>query len=193
LDCGQHSLIENNGFLPGIHCSNLASVLCLTSWPKYVPSTCIILSRFINTQGDGSVIGVLWLLDILSDWQESAGIGWCVFWGITTVAIVFIFNSKYCNLLNHRGYCLYHCCNIQELLHFANTVYICCFNWHAMKYSLFFVCVCVCARVRENKLMKYAHVFRHKDKDINQYKNCSTVHSLHFTAISIILTGKSTE
>jgi len=101
LDCGQHSLIENHGFLPGTHCSNLASILCLTYWPKYIPSPCIILSRFINTQGCGSLIGVLCLLDVLSDWQESAGIGWSVFRGITAVASVVI------------RYCLYRYCNIQ--------------------------------------------------------------------------------
>jgi hypothetical protein len=64
LDCGQRSQIENLGFLPGTHCSNLASILCLTYWPKYIPSTCIILSRFINTLGYGSLIEVLCLLDV---------------------------------------------------------------------------------------------------------------------------------
>jgi len=111
LDCGQHSLIENHGFLPGTHCTNLASILCLICWLKYIPSTCIVLPRFINTQCYGSLIGVLCLLDILSDWQESAGVGWCVFQGITAVANIVI------------GYCLYHYCNIQELLHFANSIY----------------------------------------------------------------------
>ena len=144
LNCGQHSLIENHGFLPGTNCSNLASILCLTCWPEYVPSTYIILSMFINTQGYGSLIGVLCLLDFLSDWQGSVGIGWCVFRGITAVTRVVIFSSKYINLLKHSGYCLYHCCNIQELLPFASTVYLLSFNWHAVKYCQFFVCVLVC-------------------------------------------------
>ena len=74
LDCGQHSLIENHGFLPGTHCSNLTSILCLTYWPKYIPFTCIILSRFINTQGYGSLIGVLLLV---RHFVWLAGICWC--------------------------------------------------------------------------------------------------------------------
>lgn len=125
LDCGQNSLIEKHGILPGTHCSNLASILCLTYWP----STCIILSSFINTQGYGSLIRVVCLLDILSDWQESAGIGWCVFWGITAVASVVI------------GYFLYHYCNTGTI--FADAVYMLLFNWHAVNYGLCFVCICM--------------------------------------------------
>ena len=138
LDCGQNSLIENHGFLPGTHCSNLASILCLTYWPKHTPSTCIILSRFINTQGYGSLIGIVCLLDVLSDWQESAGIGWCVIWGITAVANVVI------------GYCQCHYCNIQEQLRFAITVYMLLFNWHAVNYGLFFVRICMYTCMRLN-------------------------------------------
>jgi len=79
------------------------------------------------------------------------------------------------------------------------------FNWHAVNCGLFFLCMCVCVRVRvrarvyiyihvhEIKLVKYAHVIKQKDKDIDQYKNCSTVHALHLTSISSIPTGKSTE
>ena len=131
LNCRQRTLIEKHGFLPGTHCSNLANILCLTYWPKYIPSTCIILSRFINTQGYGSLIGVLCLLDILSDWQESAGIGWCIFQGITAVAIIVI------------GYCLYHYCNIQELLQFTNTVYICFFVTDMQWTMVCSLCLCV--------------------------------------------------
>jgi len=47
--------------------------------------------------------------------------------------------------------------------------------------------------MHEIKLVKYAHVIKQKDMDINQYKTCSTVHALHLTAVSSILIGKSTE
>ena len=55
------------------------------------------------------------------------------------------------------------------------------FDWHAVNYGLFFVCacVCVCACARAIKLVKCAHVIKQKDKDTDQYKNCSTVHALN--------------
>jgi hypothetical protein len=73
------------------------------------------------------------------------------------------------------------------------TQYICCFLTDVQWTMVCSLRVYLCVYVREIKLVKCARVIKQKDKDVNQYKNCSTVHAHHLTAISSILIGKSAE
>jgi hypothetical protein len=82
--------------------------------------------------------------------------------------------TVYTTTVTYKNYCI------------VPTQYICSELWSVL-------CVYLYIYMHAIRLVKYAHVIRQKDKDINLYKTCSTVHALHLTAISSILIGKSTE